>query len=622
MLKRWFSIAVVALVVGVTGGLPVRADSSDDKAIASAPAGVSFTQILAPGSLTQNGAAVVTAKRGPVLVLTTGSHEVGTAWSPADQAFDLTRNQTLGAWVYQGSSAPTSADNLAFVLQNDPRGRAANPQQGTTEQRSPFGKLAVAPDQAAASQLGIQNSWALGLVSTLGQWQHVTLTWDAAAQTMTETVNDRDVQTGAIQPGDRRNVPIDLTQLDPHHTGQARWGFTAATGSAVMDNLVVLTQAPGLAAANVDATLTDLTQQRPVTRQTPVVSHDRIQVAYRLTYQAGRRALTAVSGHLVLPSDIDYDSGRIDYANGQTATLNPQNIRAHRLTVRLTHALTRQNPTATIRLRGQVRTVPTTQSIARTTSTFVASSVATTATTPAFDVAPHAALKLAVTSADPVTLMDKQATTIQGTVHGAAATAAVTVKPTLNGKALPALSVTRDGTFRLALTADQLQAGNNYLQLVAATATGATSATVTVPITVGGRLQFLWAPIYGSFQRSVLTGRDQFVHRTSDWQIAVQDTRGTGQHWSLDAQATPLENAAGKIVAGGPVYVDSGGTTPLGTTLTQIMTHTTDDSVADGVTNVTAGWSADTGILLNVPGGTPAGTYHSTLTLTLTNAPS
>jgi len=139
MLKRWFSIAVVALVVGVTGGLPVRADSSDDKAIASAPAGVSFTQILAPGSLTQNGAAVVTAKRGPVLVLTTGSHEVGTAWSPADQAFDLTRNQTLGAWVYQGSSAPTSADNLAFVLQNGPRGRAANPQQGTTDQRSPFG---------------------------------------------------------------------------------------------------------------------------------------------------------------------------------------------------------------------------------------------------------------------------------------------------------------------------------------------------------------------------------------------------------------------------------------------------------------------------------------------------
>ncbi|WP_225364039.1 L-type lectin family protein [Levilactobacillus brevis] len=58
-----------------------------------------------------------------------------------------------------------------------------------------------------------------------GQWHHVTLSWKAATKQMTYTFNDKDPQTGAMQPGVSRTVTLDPAKIDPNNTGKIRWAL-------------------------------------------------------------------------------------------------------------------------------------------------------------------------------------------------------------------------------------------------------------------------------------------------------------------------------------------------------------------------------------------------------------
>ncbi|MDT6979676.1 lectin-like domain-containing protein [Levilactobacillus zymae] len=458
-----------------------------------------------------------------------------------------------------------------------------------------------------------------------GRWHHMTLKWDATAKTMTYTFNDRNPKTGVAQQGASQTVPIDLDKVDPDHTGHARWGFTGTTGQDYENNLIVLDNTPGLVDGTAEASLQDLTHNHAITQNDQVISGDRIELDYKLHYNGGRQAWSNINSRLNLPEGITYQSAEIDYAKGPTQTLNLDDIKDSKLSMTLDQSLDQENDTATVKLIGQANQVNETVYNREKPNTFSSNALVTNADTPAFAINPSVDLNLTVTSTNPVTLQTKEDTTVTGKVDvitTAATKPSVNVQATLNGQALPDTAVASDGTFTLPLTADQLQMGTNTLRLTAATPHGDTSLVKTVRITVVGTLAFGNVDATSSFVTSTLTGDDQLLARNDDWAIAVKDTRGTGQHWALNAQSTAFTDETGHRLAGGPVYVGRYGTQPLTDQAVQIMTHTTNDSVDDGQVNVANSWGARSGVLLNVDGGATAGTYQGTITWTLANAPS
>lgn len=148
-----------------------------------------------------------------------------------------------------GTSAPGRADSFgvaapkAYVAASYP-GAAATYQPKVIAES--FGGLQL-PNRYAY-QLAQQGVLATtGAATTLadGQWHHVTIRWCAATRKMTYAINDRRSLAGADVTEQKRTVHVDLNQVDPAHTGYARWGFTTTTGKSALANpALVLTQVP------------------------------------------------------------------------------------------------------------------------------------------------------------------------------------------------------------------------------------------------------------------------------------------------------------------------------------------------------------------------------------------
>lgn len=665
-------MSVITLMMGLGFGAGTSAQAADQTAVTTAPTGISLARssaAIAPAPETMSHARIVTTPDGSAIALTSGPSQFGAAWSTPSTALDLRRNQTIGVWVNLGARHQTGSDGLALVLQNDCRGAAAMPVMGSRVVGETLGVLATDTNQNQTSaqklsQTAIQRSWALGVVPTSasttaqpgaanafatltgtgqhlatlypalastyrrlraggllsgwltpervdyalvpktlnsvndladGRWHHLTLTWNAQAGNMTTTYDDRNPATAASQPGVSRTVPLDRQAINPHHTEHVRWGVT------------------------------DLTQHRAVTTGSTVNAGDRVSLTLRLANRNPQATWAAIAGQLQLPADLRLTRGQWVAANGQTSALSSQDLHQAVLPVALKRGLTPHQTPVKLHLTGRIAAVPTTQKVAATTSRLTSNLGVTRVTTPDFTVAAKHALTLAVTSGQRVQLPSRQGTVVTGRVRDRADAShpAVVLRTTLNGLTRPAVTVAPTGTFKVRLQADQLRIGPNRLQLTAMTTKGTRrSAPVTVTVTVPGSLQFLMLNTASGFEPGRFSGQNQLVQRRAGWQIVVQDTRGTGKQWTLDAQATPFTDAAGHRLAGGPVNVTATGTTPLNTSPTPILTHRTDDQVADGVTNVVAGWTDHTGVLLEVDGGTPTGTYRGTITWTLTDAPS
>ncbi|WP_341779271.1 lectin-like domain-containing protein [Levilactobacillus sp. HBUAS70063] len=459
-----------------------------------------------------------------------------------------------------------------------------------------------------------------------GQWHHVSIHWSASAQTMTYTINDKNPQTGQPQIGVSHTVFLDPRVVNPgnRYHDKVRWGITSAVGGKWSNNLVIFENTPGNIDAETSATLTDLTLNREIKNHGETVARDRVRLDYHLDYRDGRQSWSQVVANLKLPKFIDFEDAKITYSGDQSSeTLDVKDITDNQLRAKLGQAMDHANPSATISLTGRVAAVAKTTEVAQESSTFSSTALIRTAETPAFTITPSVDLNLAVTSGQAIDLNPQQGTTVKGkvTVTGATTQPTVKVKPTLNRLDLPAVTVRDDGSFNLPLTPDMLNAGKNTLTLRATTADGSQSNLVTITITVAGELKFSSISSNESFEPSELTGQNQLVHREGDWQLVVQDTRGIGSQWTLLAQADPFVNSDGTKLSGGPVYVTPDGITPIGTTPTPVLTHTTNAMNSDGKFNVAAHWSQKTGVLLDVDQGTLPGNYAGSITWTLTDAP-
>ncbi|NLR10602.1 MULTISPECIES: WxL domain-containing protein [Lactobacillaceae] len=470
----------------------------------------------------------------------------------------------------------------------------------------------------------IANTTDPGFLSN-GQWHHVTIQWNAAAETISYAFNDRDPQTDDRQEGIHQTVRLDPRLLDPgsQHKGRVRWGLTSAAGNKWHHNLVVFENTPGTIDAETKTTLTDLTLKREIKDQGETVANNRVRLDYHLNYRDGRQPWSSIVADLKLPKFIEFEEAEITYSGDrQPETLDVKDISNQQLRTELGYAMDSAYPEATIRLTGRVASVAKTTEVARESSIFSSNALVRTLETPAFSINPSVDLDLAVTSGQTVALNPQEGTTIRGkvTVTTLAARPTVKVSPTLNGVGLPAISPRDDGTFDLPISPAKLRAGTNTLTFRALTADGSESNLVTVTIHVRGELKLSSVSTNEQFEASTLTGRSQLVHREGDWQLVVQDTRGRGSQWTLMVQATPFVARHGATLNGGPLYVTPDGITPIGATPTAIMTHTMAET-RDGKFDVAAQWSHQTGVLLGVEKGTAAGEYTGQLTWTLEDAP-
>lgn len=185
---KYLVCGLIGLEMGIALGGPaepamasyVSARQKDlNTALATTPQGILVQNYFDMGTSSLSKSAVV-ASRNPavtnteVVRITNNTYQVGAVWSKPNRKFNLNHNQTLSMWLYFGDQFERAADGMAFVLQNDSRGKGAltrfpsdDPKkiQGETlgvwgvddnTQLSDEGTL-----QRHVAQSAIKNSWAL-----------------------------------------------------------------------------------------------------------------------------------------------------------------------------------------------------------------------------------------------------------------------------------------------------------------------------------------------------------------------------------------------------------------------------------------------------------------------------
>ncbi|KRK90976.1 hypothetical protein FC99_GL002512 [Levilactobacillus koreensis JCM 16448] len=462
-----------------------------------------------------------------------------------------------------------------------------------------------------------------------GTWHHLSLDWDANTQAMTYVFDDKDPATGVVQPGKQVTVDVDVTKIDPLKTGQVRWGFTGATGDSYENNLVVMEEVPGLVDASAKAKLTNQRTSAVVTDGDTLKGRDPFQLDYQLSYVAGKQDWQDVTAHLNLPDQLVYQKVWVTYADGSSQAIDLQGLTDNQLNVALNRSLSTKNPTATISLTGEAADVKSPVTVSASGSTFSAVNGVVTADTVAFTLNPTLELHLASLSGSGIMVKPNESATMKGLAvvpDGVnLSNSDIQVRPLLNGTALPEFTIPDDGgdntsgLFTVQIPAEKLRAGENRLTVTASDPYGNVSNQLKFTITVSRQLTFHTVAEKSSFAPTELTGTNQQVKRTADWQLKVLDTREAGAKWSLQVTGTPFVSTEGQQLAGDVYYHD--GTDRTLVSSTPIAIHQGEAADEDQLTDVVDTWADDTGLLLEVSGGTVAGTYEGTLTWTLNDVP-
>lgn len=470
-----------------------------------------------------------------------------------------------------------------------------------------------------------------------GKWYHVTLKWNAADQTMTYVFDDKDPKTGQPKANaTSKTVSVPKSTIDPENTGKVRWGFTGSTGTNWEPNAVIFEQVPGIVNSNATATLKDETTQRAVASGDSVGGGHHMRLTYNLAYTGGSQNWKDIQAKLNLPSNMTFSGGTVTYGDSSLAktSLSAADLNTKSPTVPITD-MSKTNPTATITLDG----VASPGDSALAMSKFVGSNALADATVPAFTVtAPTktSALNMVLTgdsaSGETSTMPDKDVP-VTGQLkyddNSVVNNGTMTLHPVLNGESLPTellRSSDSAGAFTYNVPQAKLLSGQaNDLKLYAEDTDGRISNEVTDTITVKTGSLDLSVPTTASFEPTTLTGKEQLIRPSSDLKVAVSDTRGKGNDWTLYAKSTPFMSKLRGTLPASLVYKT--GETKDDLSAGYVKLHSATSTSDNDVTDVSDGWTADEGLLLDVQGDAVGGVnnapmaYIGQITWSFTNAP-
>ncbi|WP_203642004.1 lectin-like domain-containing protein [Levilactobacillus andaensis] len=185
---KYLACGLIGLGMGIAIGGPVEpamaayvSDRQKDlnTALETTPQGILVQDYFDMGTSELSESAVV-ASRNPSVAnteavrITNNTYQVGAVWSKPNRKFNLNHNQTLSMWLYFGNQFEKAADGMAFVLQNDSRGKGAltnfpsdDPKRIQGETLGVWGvddNTQLSDDktlQRHVAQSAIKNSWAL-----------------------------------------------------------------------------------------------------------------------------------------------------------------------------------------------------------------------------------------------------------------------------------------------------------------------------------------------------------------------------------------------------------------------------------------------------------------------------
>ncbi|MFC6181726.1 lectin-like domain-containing protein [Lactiplantibacillus daowaiensis] len=464
------------------------------------------------------------------------------------------------------------------------------------------------------------------LSMTDGQWHHLTMKWDASAKTMTYLYNDIN------QDGSENASPITHTQaIDTSkfntEDGKVRWGIMGTNGSNAGNSLVVFESIPNLLTAEADVAVTDTTKNKPVTDGVKVKGNDSLKYDYTLTYKEGQQDWANVEAAIKLPQNVTFKTAEISYANGTSQTLTIPDGSPTTLDFELEQALSADNPTATITLKGTADDVEVNSQTTATKATFTSNNFETDTTAPDYTITVDQGIEVYFLKGTQ-TVTNGDDAKITGLVLAEdsvqLSNSKITVYPTLNGTKLDSFKMSDDdesGLFSMTLKADQLKVGKNTLTVYVMDEDENESEEATAIITVkSGELGFKSVATNSNFATVTLDGQAQTADRADDWDLVVADDRGKGSSWQLQASATKFTNEDGREVRGQLIYKKDGSTTAIGTDGVLIDSHESTSDTDDY--DVTKQWNTSTGMFFETNAGAVPGDYSGTVTWTLSNAPS
>jgi len=462
---------------------------------------------------------------------------------------------------------------------------------------------------------------------TDGQWHHLTLQWDASAKTMTYIYND-------VNPdGTETENPVthvEVINTDAFHSedGKVRWGITGTNGSNAGNSLVVFESIPNLVDAKAAVKVTDLTKEKPVITGSKVKANDELQYDYSLTYNDGQQDWENIQAKLDLPEHVTFTSVKVAYANGSEQTVDIPAGETKTFRFELAQALSKDNPTAKITLKGKANNVSVNGNTTATTSTFTSNNFKTKTTAPDYTITVDQLIELFLIKGGVQTVAKGEDAKVTGLVVAEDSeqldNSKITVYPTLNGKALPDFKMSNadeSGLFTFTAKADDLNVGKNTLEFYVVDDDENESAPATATITVkSGALGFKTVAETSRFKTVTLDGTAKLANRDNDWNLVVADERGTGSSWQLQASVTDFANEDGQKLPGKLIYKQDGTTTTINSEGTVIDSHksTSDTDHYD----VTKKWNDDAGMFFETNAGAVPGAYAGTVTWTLSNAPS
>jgi hypothetical protein len=149
--------------------------------------------------------------------------------------------------------------------------------------------------------------------------------------------------------------------------------------------------------------------------------------------------------------------------------------------------------------------------------------------------------------------------------------------------------------------------------------TGRKSNIEVVTVNVTGKLSFMSITENVSFENMQIPNQPTYSKRNNDWEILVNDTRGSGSSWRLTATLMEeFSDRQGHFLRDALKFVNEDG---IETTMALGAATNVYEMITQDEQNVSINWESDKGILLKIDPFVYIGNYTGKINWNLIDAP-
>ncbi|AKP68307.1 lectin-like domain-containing protein [Companilactobacillus ginsenosidimutans] len=477
-------------------------------------------------------------------------------------------------------------------------------------------------------------------------WHHMTIHWhnkDENTGTLSYEFNDKNIVTRSVNKSGEivsASMDVDINHFDLPHLDsknvvrKLRWGFTGSTGQETENNLIVFESVPSMLNGNVSPSIYDDTQQKEVTsNDNQTFVGDQLSFKYELKYLSGQNSWNKNMATIDIPREVKYKSAEVIYSDGAREIIpaGAFDENASKLTYTLQNELNLQNSSATIVIRTESNNVYKDLHVGPAHAKFESPYLILDTDTESFNIK-YNSIHIRTEPSEGKTFdsiqsiddsnqikvfVDKDNNTWMPKSH---------LVVNFNGKIdnIDISNLRKGVPYKIVLDKNKFHPGENTFEVYAVeNASSQRSPKKVLKYYVKEQKDDLklvfnklvsFKPVNGGEQ-------GQLVHRNKDWEIEVVDSRQSGNHWTLLAQATGLKNehSGDSDLNGELVFIDDAGISHSLKGYQQIKAGPSVTSEVQSM-DIQKLWSPNRGILLKLHGKNNPGHYHGKIDWCLTDS--